>query len=113
MILVLIFMTIGKGDIAIVCASPLELEKFLLNGILRFQLVYFVKEFFSPIRIVGRNGDYGKPMCPAFLFHTRAVVDQEINPESGRVFAAWRGLEIVSIQIDDAVQVESMGMKQT
>ena len=76
-------------------------------------MVYFVKEFFSPIRIVGRNGDYGKPMCPAFLFHTRAVVDQEINPESGRVFAAWRGLEIVSIQIDDAVQVESMGMKQT
>ena len=52
-------------------------------------------------------------MCPAFPFHTRAVVDQEINPESGRVFAAWRGLEIVSIQIDDAVQVESIGMKQT
>ena len=41
------------------------------------------------------------------------LLDQEINPESGRVFAAWRGLEIVSIQIDDAVQVESMGMKQT
>ena len=86
---------------------------FVDSGILRFQMVYFVKEFFSPIWIVGRNDDYGKTMCPAFPFHTRAVVDQEINPESGRVFAAWRGLEIVSIQIDDAVQVESMGMKQT
>ena len=75
--------------------------------------IYRVKEFFSPIWIVGRNDDYGKTMCPAFPFHTRAVVDQEINPESGRVFAAWRGLEIVSIQIDDAVQVESIGMKQT
>ena len=76
-------------------------------------MVYVVKEFFSPIWIVGRNDDYGKNMCPAFPFHTRAVVDQEINPESGRVFAAWQGLEIVSIQIDDAVQVESIGMKQT
>ena len=26
-----IFMTIGKGDIAVVCASPLELEKFSLK----------------------------------------------------------------------------------
>ena len=38
-------------------------------------------------------------MCPVFPFHTRAVVDQEINPKSGRVFAAWRGLEIVSIHV--------------
>ena len=83
------------------------------SDMLRCQMVYSVKEFFCPIWIVGRNDDYGKTMYPAFLFHARTVVDQEINPESGRVFAAWLRLEIVPIQIDDAVQIESIGMKQT
>ena len=62
MILVLIFMTIGKGDIAIVCASPLELKKFLLkiDVYLSFAISSCLPVASSGVVSSGTGGTFGR-----------------------------------------------------